>query len=194
MNVQTALHMLALDNLDHPEEIHGAYRRQVKQWHPDQFPRNSEMQSMAEERLKQINQAYAILNEHIKKLHINNENIINNNKFKNRRNGKRIMDWLCSVFTRGGRPPQDSRSASAHRHNSKSASGMNGAGFDRTLRHARNNQQRQPDDASPITRRTMSVVHHKRRSTGTRIEGFRSASPVLPIRRVRRIKPIEGSE
>ncbi len=196
MNVQTALHALALDNLDHPEEIHGAYRRRVKQWHPDQFPRNSEMQAMAEERLKQINQAYAILNEHIKKLPINNENIIKNNKYKfnNPRNGKRITDWLCSVFTRGGRPPQDSRSADAPRYNAKPVSRMDGAGFDRILRHARNNQQRQPDDASPITRRTKSVVHHKRRSTGTRIEGFQSASPVLPIRRVRRIDPIEGSE
>ncbi|MEJ2158434.1 MAG: J domain-containing protein [Desulfobacteraceae bacterium] len=195
MNVQTALHTLALENLDHPDEIHVAYRRLVKRWHPDQFPRNSEMQSMAEERLKQINQAQAVLNEHIKKLLINNENIIKNkNKIKNPRNGNRLMDWLCSVFNRGGRPPQDSRNAGAPRHHSKPPSGMDVAGFDRILRHARNSQQRQPDDAPPITRRTMSVIHHKRRSTGTRIEGFRSASPVLPIRRVRRIDPIEGSE
>lgn len=204
MNVQTALHTLGLGNLDHPDEIHGAYRRRVKQWHPDQFPRNSEMQSMAEERLKQINQAYAVLNEHTKKLHISHGNIIKNScsESQNQRDDeggesvyrKGIMDWLRNVITRRGYAPQDSHSADTPRRDSKPASGMGSAGFDRILRQARNGRKRQSDDAPPIARRLMPVSHFRRSSIGTRIEGSRSISPVLPIRRVRRIGAIEGSE
>jgi curved DNA-binding protein len=44
-----------------PEQIKRSYRTLVKRFHPDLFPSGSESQAEAEERLRQINGAYAIL-------------------------------------------------------------------------------------------------------------------------------------
>ncbi|MGD2183579.1 DnaJ domain-containing protein [Lusitaniella coriacea] len=44
-----------------PAEIKKAYRKLVKTWHPDGFPHNRLQQKRAEEKLKQINEAYEAL-------------------------------------------------------------------------------------------------------------------------------------
>ena len=44
-----------------PEQVKRAYRRLMKRWHPDLFPRHSEQRRKAEGRAKQINEAYARL-------------------------------------------------------------------------------------------------------------------------------------
>ncbi|MBZ5523709.1 MAG: J domain-containing protein [Acidobacteriia bacterium] len=42
-------------------EVRRAYLLLVKRWHPDQFAQDSSLQHKAEEKLKEINEAYAIL-------------------------------------------------------------------------------------------------------------------------------------
>ncbi|MBI3989467.1 MAG: J domain-containing protein [candidate division NC10 bacterium] len=41
-----------------PEEVKHAYRDLVKVWHPDRFPNDPRLQQKAQERLKEINNAY----------------------------------------------------------------------------------------------------------------------------------------
>ncbi|MEM9539560.1 MAG: DnaJ domain-containing protein [Cyanobacteria bacterium P01_E01_bin.42] len=44
-----------------PEEIKQAYRKLVKKWHPDRFPDEPQRQQQAEEKIKEINEAYEYL-------------------------------------------------------------------------------------------------------------------------------------
>ncbi|VXD25773.1 conserved hypothetical protein [Planktothrix serta PCC 8927] len=43
------------------EEVRQAYRYQALIWHPDRYPQNSPLQAQAEEKFKQISQAYETL-------------------------------------------------------------------------------------------------------------------------------------
>src|SRR5882757_7496603 len=56
-----ALDVLALRPGATSVEIKEAYRDLVKVWHPDRFGSDAGLRQKAEERLKQINQAYAVL-------------------------------------------------------------------------------------------------------------------------------------
>src|SRR5689334_109627 len=47
-----------------PEELKRVYRELVREWHPDQFPRDSRQHKLAEEKLKAINVAYAMVVAH----------------------------------------------------------------------------------------------------------------------------------
>ncbi len=51
-----------------PEEVKRAYKEQVKFWHPDRFPVESErLQKLANRRMREINQAYRELEQHFAK-------------------------------------------------------------------------------------------------------------------------------
>ena len=50
--------VLGIDSSATPEDLKKAYRDLVKQWHPDQFQNNSRLQSNAQEKLQEINEAY----------------------------------------------------------------------------------------------------------------------------------------
>ena len=50
--------VLGIDSTATPEDLKKAYRDLVKQWHPDQFQNNSRLQSNAQEKLQEINEAY----------------------------------------------------------------------------------------------------------------------------------------
>src|SRR5262249_44197857 len=43
------------------QEIHQSYRSLVKRWHPDRFVHDQRSQLKAEEKLKEINEAYSVL-------------------------------------------------------------------------------------------------------------------------------------
>jgi WD40 repeat protein len=47
-----------------PDEVKKAYRQLVKIWHPDRFPNGSEQQEEAEEKFRQIHQAYQVLKDY----------------------------------------------------------------------------------------------------------------------------------
>ena len=202
MNLQTALHRLGLGLVDHPDAIHSAYRQLVRQWHPDQFARRPEIQSLAEEQLKQINQAYCVINEHIKNSGINNLNINNNDIYKGKEKSKKdksghtngMMGWLRNIFQRIRHAPKTGPKAGTPHRPSKRASRVNKSGFEGILRQAHNAKQRRSNDTFIFTRRLSPASRYRRRSSSTRIEGQRTVSPVGPISCVPRIDPIEGSE
>jgi WD40 repeat protein len=47
-----------------PDEVKKAYRQLVKLWHPDRFPNGSKQQEEAEEKFRQIHQAYQVLKDY----------------------------------------------------------------------------------------------------------------------------------
>ena len=47
------------------EDVKKAYRNLVKTWHPDCFPNNTSMQQQAEEKIKEINEAYGTLKSYL---------------------------------------------------------------------------------------------------------------------------------
>lgn len=65
MDLSTALAILGLQDNCNAREMRDAYLDLVKVWHPDRFPPNSRLRTKAEEKLKEINEAYALLSEAI---------------------------------------------------------------------------------------------------------------------------------
>lgn len=63
-SVQDALNVLGLGLEASADEIHQAYRDLCMVWHPDRFPNESRVRQKAEEKLKQINGAHRVLQEH----------------------------------------------------------------------------------------------------------------------------------
>ncbi len=61
--LQHAYDILALSPDASPQELHCAYRELVKVWHPDRFGDDPRLQNRAEEKLKQINEAYTLVRE-----------------------------------------------------------------------------------------------------------------------------------
>ncbi|WP_017304665.1 DnaJ domain-containing protein [Spirulina subsalsa] len=60
-NLHTYYEILEIPAGASPEEVKRAYRKLVKQWHPDQFAGFPEKQEQAEEQIKRINEAYEYL-------------------------------------------------------------------------------------------------------------------------------------
>jgi curved DNA-binding protein CbpA len=65
MNLNTCYTILGIEADADGSRAKRAYKTQVKRWHPDRFPDGSDAQSAAEERLKQINIAYARVKAHL---------------------------------------------------------------------------------------------------------------------------------
>ncbi|MGA6927313.1 MAG: J domain-containing protein [Desulfosarcina sp.] len=59
MDLKTSYDLLDLDPRANADQAKRAYKVQVRRWHPDRFPKGSIAQTEADERLKQINLAYA---------------------------------------------------------------------------------------------------------------------------------------
>ncbi len=56
-----ALRVLSLRPGASPSEIKGAYRDLVKVWHPDRFGEDARLRQKAEEKLREVNEAYRVL-------------------------------------------------------------------------------------------------------------------------------------
>lgn len=59
MDLKTSFDILGIGPQTDAAQAKRAYKAQVRRWHPDQFPEGSTTKAGAEERLKQINIAYA---------------------------------------------------------------------------------------------------------------------------------------
>lgn len=64
MTINLYYEILGLKPSASPEEIKQAYRQLVKIWHPDCFPNNPQRQKEAEEKFKQILEAYKVLKDY----------------------------------------------------------------------------------------------------------------------------------
>ncbi len=63
--IRNAYQMLELPDGTNLPQIQKAWREMVTVWHPDRFPNNPDLQRKAEERTKQINNAYDILKRYL---------------------------------------------------------------------------------------------------------------------------------
>jgi hypothetical protein len=63
MDIDEALNLLGLSRNATPDQLKQAYRDLVYVWHPDRFGDKPSLREKAEEKLKQINAAYAMLRE-----------------------------------------------------------------------------------------------------------------------------------
>jgi hypothetical protein len=61
MELQRCYEVLGIQAGASPEAVHQAYKTQVKFFHPDRFTDDPDQQRLAEERLKEVNAAYAAL-------------------------------------------------------------------------------------------------------------------------------------
>ena len=205
MNIQTALQELKLKKTDHPNKIHRAYRQLVKRWHPDQFAHRPEIHSLAEEKLKRINQAYALLNEYFNKSILNRNDI--NTKQPDKKTNPRTDEhsapgafsqmkvWFREAISKGFAKTPRPDGTDNTRKRSTSFTGVHQTGFEAVLRKACDSGKRRSVDTPRAANRSKPTIHrYRRRSRSTRIEGFHPTSPVTPVRPVRRIDPIEGSD
>lgn len=66
--------ILGIDSTATPEDLKKAYRNLVKKWHPDRFRNKSHLQSDAQDRLQEINEAYRELQPFLANLQKNRSN------------------------------------------------------------------------------------------------------------------------
>ena len=60
MDTRTAFSVLGLPATARPQAVKDAYRDLVKVWHPDRFAGDARLQAKATERMRELNEAYAI--------------------------------------------------------------------------------------------------------------------------------------
>lgn len=64
--IRNAYQTLELPTGDNLPQVQKAWREMVQVWHPDRFPHNPNLQRKAQERTKQINNAYDVLKRYLK--------------------------------------------------------------------------------------------------------------------------------
>ena len=65
MDLEQGFRILGLGRADDTETGRRAWRALVRRWHPDRFARNPAMRTLAEERIKEINRAWALVAPHL---------------------------------------------------------------------------------------------------------------------------------
>jgi DnaJ-class molecular chaperone len=204
MTIIASLHILELDCAQDHDQLHRAYRRQVKRWHPDQFAHQPEIHAQAEERLKRINHAYSILKEHLKKKPSSLARAANK-KATETENGHQAplhkstkpFQWSQWFKPKKRKPSQKAVNAepiSGPRKNSKTASTRKKSSFERILREAADNPRRHIAKKISGARPYLQPHLRKQGKKGMRIESFRPVSPIMPVRPVSKISGIEGSD
>lgn len=61
MDIRRGLQILELDRAATPEQVRQAYKDMVNVWHPDRFSHNPRLKTKAEGKLKEINEAYTVV-------------------------------------------------------------------------------------------------------------------------------------
>lgn len=204
MDIQECLKFLEIKNAVDEDQLHMAYRRQVKRWHPDQFAHQPEIHARAEERLKQINQAYFILQDLIqnqRRPHAGDKaNAHPAPKAEKRTSQKdfKAFENLKQWF-KARKPKTENRKKSDKNTHARSARVRNARSvkkpsFEQVFKKASSNpvgpQSKKRNIRGPLTHPNL----FKRRKKSMRVEGFVSPLPILPVRAVSKISRIEGSD
>ncbi len=204
MDVQSALKILELGRVEHPHEIRDAYRRMVKQWHPDQFADRPDIRTVAEDRLKLVNLAHQTLNQYIKKQGVSSlvfNKTSSPDKQKNHQPGEgqvgtavRLKNWFRRII-RLSAAKRCRRQNSAARHRvSTRRSVVHRSGIDSSLRKTVLTRKRSTNDTHRSVHRVMPFNTYRRHATPSRVEGVQPISPVRPIRPVSGVDSIDGFE
>lgn len=208
MDIQTCLQVLELEAPITPARIHRAYRRMVKRWHPDQFAAHEpSVRVLAEEHLKTINEAYAILKAKGRTVQTAAAGSADNMRapfywrFSDRlkstlraASGKRRKD------TKERQSSQSPRKDHMHSGHAGTAKGQKPAPacpisqFERILREKGHMEAAVPNPRSSGASHACRWRPARSRSGALRVDGFTPASPWQPIHPVSKIGPIEGSD
>lgn len=200
MTIKACLRILKLENAEDRDQVHRAYRQQVKRWHPDQFAHQPAIRAQAEERLKRINYAYSILKDYVgktpsnhtdvktsKKTHTQDEQKIDPQRYQAPSKWKQ---WFESNNPKHHQ--KDGQTKPPHCPKAKERASFigNQTGFERLFRQASRNffgsslQKRNADH--PL----LHLRLNKQREKGMRIEGHQAFNPTTPIKRVSKINKI----
>ncbi len=205
MDINQCLRILEIEgNLD-PDRIHRSYRRLVKRWHPDQFAHQRAIHAQAEERLKEINQAYLFLKNHLK----------NNHRCKPTASAKKpsaasqrpttqkqtpagaspgLWSWLRRmgriVYKQAHTGPHTSKPQASARPRPKGPK----PSFEHILKEAGQSPSYAKMKKSRGARPLFNPYLRKRQRRRIYVEGTDPVSPVAPIRPVSRIRGIGESD
>lgn len=204
MTIQASLHILELDSAKDHDQLHRAYRRQVKRWHPDQFAHQPAIHAQAEERLKRINHAYSTLKEHLQKKASVHGNI-STSKDIQAENGQqhpppeprkpiKRSPWFKPSHRNDHQKDDKSKSFRTSGAKINTAFVRKEASFNNILRKAAANPRTDPRSMGSGARSIPNPFLRKQRNKSMRIEGFRPAAPITPIKPISKIGKIEGSE
>lgn len=203
MNLTTSFTTLGVGPETDEAQAKRAYKVQVRRWHPDQFPEGSDSKTEAEERLKQINIAYARVKVHLA-LHRPDPAVSasatpphpgQGNTDRNEPLGEKSKkrSWVDHLFdtlnayvgSRAGEPsaPSDDETATNRRKT-----------FEQVLDEMVDGSippklRRRPGNRHAAGRRVVSGYRHHGRKGGTvgSVGNAESPGPVKPVSRVRGI-------
>lgn len=204
MDIQECLRLLELRNAADGDQLHTAYRRQVKRWHPDQFAHQPEIHARAEERLKRVNQAYFILKELIqnqRRPHAGEKanahqapKAEEKTSQKDFRAFENLKQWFKTREPKTDHRRKSDKDAHARRAKVRNAQSVKKPSFEQVFKKASSN----PVGSQSIKRNTQKHWTQpslfKQRKKSMRVEGFVSTSPISPVRPVSKISRIEGSD
>jgi len=206
MDIETALRLLELERPLALVQVHRAYRRMVKRWHPDQFAHQPAIHALAEERLKSINLAYTMVKDHINDQTITGirpgdfqgssrptstfapKPMAQATPYRPQQVGKRSASTTSSRRDRA--VPDSAPSGGRPRSTLKKPA----SSFERILREAGQTKKSSPNCRYSGARPRFGLHPGRGSKKGCRVEGSAPISPLQPIRPISGIRPIGESE
>jgi curved DNA-binding protein CbpA len=204
MTIQVCLQILGLDDAQDLDQLHRAYRHQVKRWHPDQFTHQPAIHAQAEERLKRINHAYSILKEHFNKKPSAQPHVSTANDKKTQSGQKtnetkftksfQWSQWFKQKNRQCHQNHENVESNSGHRLSKTACAAPKKPNFEQILQEAADNPCQQVTQKRFGMRSAFNPHLRKQGKRNLRIKGFKPVSPITPIRPISKINGIEGSD
>lgn len=197
MTLKACLRILELENAQDRDQVRRAYRRLVKRWHPDQFAHQPAIRAQAEERLKRINHAYSTLKEYVgknpsshtdvktsQKPHTDNEKKVERQKYEAPSKWKQ---WFKSNNPKRRHKYESAEPPYNFKGKERPLFVRSKPSFERILREVsykpHRSQTQKHTGAGPLS----YTRFYKQRKKGMRIEGFKSVSPITPVRPISKI-------